>query len=65
MTETEIKYLIDNNRWITIQPTKKKKRKAYIYKRILSGWKVEYSTKTRSPEKAYEWVENTLKTIKL
>ena len=65
MTGEEIKSLIDNNRWITVQPTKTNIWKAYIYKQILSGWKVEYSTKTRSPEKAYEWIENTLETIKL
>ena len=65
MTQAEIKSLIRHNRWVTVQPTKTNIWKAYIYKRILSGWKVEYSTKTRSPEKAYEWVENTLKTIKL
>jgi hypothetical protein len=36
-----------------------------VYKQISSGWKVEYSTKTKTPEKAYEWLEETLLKIKL
>ena len=65
MTEIEIKSLTNNNRWITVQPTRANIWKGYIYKRILSGWKVEYSTKTKSPERAYEWIEKTLLKIKL
>jgi len=65
MTETQIKSLIDNNRWVTVQPTRNNIWKGYVYKQISSGWKVEYSTKTKTPEKAYEWLEETLLKIKL
>ena len=65
MTEQEINSLIKHNRWITVQPTRAGVWKAYVYKNIASGWKVEYSTKAKSPEDAYEWIEETLLKIEL
>ena len=34
MTEIEIKSLTNNNRWITVQPTRANIWKGYIYKQI-------------------------------
>tara|TARA_R110000824_G_scaffold177124_1_gene356397 strand:+ start:502 stop:699 length:198 start_codon:yes stop_codon:yes gene_type:complete len=65
MTEMEIKSLIRHDRWVTVQPTRAGVWKAYIYKKIVSGWKVEYSTKAKTPKDAYEWIEEILENIKL
>jgi hypothetical protein len=65
MNLMEIKSLIRHDRWVTVQPTRSGVWKAYIYKNIVSGWKVEYSTKAKTPEDAYEWIEETLENIKL
>lgn len=69
MDEADIKYLISNNRWITVQPSKLGVWKAIIYKRYKTKakkneWKVEYSTKCNNAKKCYDWIESMFYDLK-
>ena len=69
MDKIDIDYLIGNNRWITVQPTKLGIWKALIYikyktKSMKDEWKVEYSTKRNNPKECYDWIESIFYNLK-
>ena len=64
MVEQDINYLLRNNRWIAVYPTRYEVWKAYIYKKIKNTWITEFSTKKKTPKECYDWIESRFSDIK-
>ena len=69
MDEIDINYLIGNNRWVAVYPSNNGIWKAFIYRKYVTKtkdkrWKVEYSTKTKTPKECYDWIETIFYDLK-
>jgi len=64
MEESDIEYLLKRNMWIEVYPSGSF-WKANVYKRTKLGpWRKSSSTKKKTPQACYEWLELKFEKIK-
>ena len=65
MEDGDIKYLLDNSRWISVQPTSNGFWEVILYKESRNKWKKEFYMTYETPNECYEWVIEMLAKVKM